>query len=133
MTDSRWFAFAIVFSMIASLALAASCGDDDDDDDDDTGYDDDTGDDDTGDDDAGDDDSGGGDCNTVDLCGPISECGFGFTQDECEESYLSFCSSDGDVDSFLTCMCDFIDAYNEDGDCTAFSDAEASCWEVAGC
>ncbi|MCC6157668.1 MAG: hypothetical protein IT350_06410 [Deltaproteobacteria bacterium] len=50
MIESRWFAFEIVIDVLRSLALAASCGDDD-----------------------------------------------------------------------------------ADGDCTAFSDAEAGCWEVAGC
>lgn len=129
MTESRWFALMILIGLLGSAMLAASCGDDDDDDD--ATADDDAGDDDAADDDA--DDDSGGQCTTSDLCVPISECDYGFTQEACEESFLSFCAEGGDVDSYLTCVCDFVDAYATDGDCSAFYDAEISCWEVAGC
>jgi hypothetical protein len=132
MTFERLLALVTALVLSAGLFITA-CGDDDDDDND-TAGDDDAADDDAADDDAGDDDNDtAGNCTIEDLCTPVSECGFGFTYDDCVATFLDSCSSADAAAVYLDCMCYAIEQYGDTGDCATFTDAEAGCWEAAGC
>jgi hypothetical protein len=120
-----WALSLAVLLVFAAGAVVISCGDDDDDDDDDTT-----------DDDGGDDD--GGSCETteaeaceyvVNTCDDI----FNFESTAfCEERYEEDCDSGtiSDVEGFMTCVCECMDADPACADENTFSACETDCFST---
>ncbi len=156
MKRNWWLVLAAVLFLFSASGAIVACGDDDDDDDDDTTDDDvadDDADDDAADDDAdddmdddmdddidddADDDSGDDDeCETteVDICDwLVNDCadmyGLG-TTDFCESVYEEDCAigSIGDVDGFITCVCNCMAADPTCTDQSAAAAAETWCFD----
>ncbi len=147
-----WLVLAAVLFLLMGSGAIVACGDDDDDDD--TTGDDDTGDDDAADDDTDDDvdddadddvdddtddDTGDDDaCETTEaeVCDwLVNACddmyGMGST-DFCEGVYEEDCAagSVGDVDGFLTCVCNCIAADPTCTDQSSAANAEAWCFDT---